>query len=57
MMPLEPEAESSWVAVGARAKMSLALGWALSTVWRVRYCFDCRALGEREHGEHGQHVA
>ena len=40
MMLLEPEAERSWVLVGATAKMSLALGCAESTVWRVRYCFD-----------------
>jgi len=44
LMLLEPEAERSWVLVGATAKMSLALGCAESTVWRVRYCFDCEVL-------------
>jgi hypothetical protein len=36
-----PEAEKREVGVGERAKMSV--GWALSTVWVVRYCFDCQA--------------
>jgi hypothetical protein len=44
-MLLEPEAERSCVLVGATAKISLAFGCALSTVWRVRYCFDCNLLG------------
>jgi hypothetical protein len=35
----DPEAEKSDVGVDARAKMSV--GWALSIVWVVRYCFDC----------------
>lgn len=36
----EPDAERSWVDVGATAKMSDAFGWAFSTVCRVRYCLD-----------------
>jgi hypothetical protein len=45
LMLLEPEAERSCVLVGATAKTSLAFGCALSTVWRVRYCFDYSLLG------------
>lgn len=39
----EPEADRRAVLVAVRAKTSV--GWALSIVWRVRYCFDILEVG------------